>query len=288
MQKKIPISIIVPVYNAMPYLQETIEGILRQSFANFELLLVDDHSTDESLKYLKEIAKQDERVKVFQTEQKSSGAGAARNVGLKKSRGEYLIFLDSDDRVRYNLVEKLYCLVKDGGVDIGMCEYETDKRKFFRIESTECELGDASANIFQIDNANVWNKIFSREIVDRNRICFDEISTCNDVAFTYSAMSEAKCIKVIHEPLVIYRVKSKTELKKIRGEKLENIITAFASLKKFLVEKESYGKLKSSFVRRMWVSYLREARYSNFWHIKKTLRELVWLTIKTNYLRREK
>ena len=93
--KKINISIIIPVYNIEKYLKCCLNSILEQTFQEFEVICVDDGSTDHSLEILEEYKKKDKRIRIFTQENKY--AGVARNNGLKHAKGEYVLFLDADD-----------------------------------------------------------------------------------------------------------------------------------------------------------------------------------------------
>lgn len=115
------ISIIVPVYNTELYLRECIESILRQSFMNFEVLLVDDGSTDASGSICEDYAAKDTRIRVFH--QTNQGVTAARKLGLEYARGEFICFVDSDDKITSNALEILFSNMRDG-VDIVICDSE--------------------------------------------------------------------------------------------------------------------------------------------------------------------
>jgi len=99
------ISVIIPVYNAEKYLQPCVDSVLMQTYKDFELILVDDGSRDGSGAMCDNIASQDSRVHVVH--QKNAGAGAARNAGLSKAQGEYIVFVDSDDMIRQGYFESL-------------------------------------------------------------------------------------------------------------------------------------------------------------------------------------
>ena len=109
------ISVIVPVYNVESYLRECVESVLGQSYPHFELLLVDDGSTDRSGEICDEYAAKDERVKVIH--QKNGGASAARNTGLDVATGEYILFVDGDDTSAPDALETLLSLQKAEGAD---------------------------------------------------------------------------------------------------------------------------------------------------------------------------
>lgn len=105
------VSVIVPIYNAMPYFKECLASICNQTYKNIEIVLVDDGSTDESGRYCDKIASLDKRVKVFH--KANRGLVLARQFGIEKSSGDYFIFVDSDDTVDCDLVEKLVAEIKN-------------------------------------------------------------------------------------------------------------------------------------------------------------------------------
>ena len=110
------ISIIMPVYNAGVLLHTAVESVLRQSFADFELLLVDDGSTDGSAALAHELAKKDGRIRVL--EQPNAGICAARNLGLQHCRGQWFTFCDDDDTMLPHALETLLVLAKSTGADV--------------------------------------------------------------------------------------------------------------------------------------------------------------------------
>lgn len=100
------ISIIIPVYKAEKYLHCCVDSVLAQSFTNFELILIDDGSPDNSGTICDEYAKQDRRIKVFH--QENQGVSAARNLGIEQAKGEWIAFIDSDDWVENTMYEEMY------------------------------------------------------------------------------------------------------------------------------------------------------------------------------------
>lgn len=115
------ISIIVPVYNAENYLHRCVDSLLAQTFLDFEILLIDDGSPDESGKICDEYAQKDERVLVFHKE--NGGVSSARQCGLDHAQGEYVIHVDPDDWVETNMLEELYSKAKGESVDMVICDY---------------------------------------------------------------------------------------------------------------------------------------------------------------------
>ena len=118
---KIPVSIVVPVYNSEQYLKLSVGSILAQTFTDFELILVDDGSTDNSGVICEEYSKTDSRIVVLHTENR--GSAMARNVGLDIAKGQYIAFIDSDDYVDPNYIKELYDIIIDYDADIAFHDY---------------------------------------------------------------------------------------------------------------------------------------------------------------------
>ena len=121
MNDSVEISIVLPVYNVIDYLDECIKSILRQSNINFELIVVDDGSTDGSQILCDRYSESDSRIKVIH--QKNAGLSAARNTGLNHAKGKYITFIDSDDFVGEKYIEVLYKIIIESCADISMCDY---------------------------------------------------------------------------------------------------------------------------------------------------------------------
>ncbi len=119
-QKTSPeISIIIPVYNTEKYLVRCLESIKHQTFRSIEIICIDDGSTDRSLEILRNYADSDKRFIVFH--QNNSGPASARNVGLEKAQGNYIMFCDSDDRYEKKMCETMHNILNSNLVDIGIC-----------------------------------------------------------------------------------------------------------------------------------------------------------------------
>ena len=113
------ISVIVPIYNIEKYIRRALDSILAQTFSNFELLLIDDGSTDESGRLCEQIAEQDERVLLYHKE--NEGLSQARNDGLKQAQGDFVIFIDSDDYIHPEMITSLYQQLVKEDADVSSC-----------------------------------------------------------------------------------------------------------------------------------------------------------------------
>lgn len=179
------ISIIVPVYKSEQYLPKCIESILAQTFTDFELILVDDGSPDESGKLCDVYAQKDMRIRVIH--QQNAGVSAARNAGLMCATGKYIMFCDSDDWVAPEWCQCLYNAMKVPNVVIAMCGYREWKGD---IVTQTCNLSktDSTMKLSELFAKPLpgapWNKIYNRERIVEYNITFpDGISYGEDLRF---------------------------------------------------------------------------------------------------------
>lgn len=119
------VSVIVPVYNGEKYIKKCLNDLMNQTYKNYEVIIIDDGSTDNTSEICKLICKKDSRFKYFY--QKNSGVSAARNLGLDVLQGEYIVFVDSDDTISVHLLEYLYKGVKEFNATISICSCEKNK-----------------------------------------------------------------------------------------------------------------------------------------------------------------
>ena len=175
------ISVIIPVYNKKRYVVNAVKSVLHQTFDDFEILLIDDGSTDGSGAICDKLSETDARVKVFHT--KNQGVSAARNFGLRKASGTYISFIDADDCVDQRFLEKLYEAIKANGAGLAVCGYfEIKYGKRIRHVHKNYYSGNKDFEILR-DNLTciLWNKLFVREKIKH---LFDEnVSTCEDSLF---------------------------------------------------------------------------------------------------------
>ena len=187
------ISIITPVYNDSKYLDRCIESIINQTFDNFELILVDDGSTDDSGEKCDSWADKDSRIKIIH--QKNAGAGAARNVGLTMATGDYIAFVDSDDWIELDMYETLIKLLQDFPMaDIAICDTHWTTSSKANIKRSEdpkiCvkEQSELLEEFFRIhgekSNYGIYNKLIRRHII--RDFLFLEGTCYGYVLFLYS------------------------------------------------------------------------------------------------------
>ena len=165
------VSVILPVYNVEEYLCKCVDSVLAQTYRNLEVILVDDGSMDNSSKLCEEYAKKDNRIKVIH--QKNGGLSAARNTGIKIAKGKYIAFLDADDELRNDFLQKMFDAIVKKDADVVNCAfyvvYGTRNKKVtypFRRNATLC--GKAILRSFYMDaciRGFMWSKMYRKEIL---------------------------------------------------------------------------------------------------------------------------
>lgn len=175
------ISIIIPVYNKKGYVEQTVKSVLNQTFSDFEVLLIDDGSTDGSDVLCDMMARKDERIKVLHTA--NHGVGAARNLGIKKAKGKYISFIDADDYIEKTFLEKLYKAIVKNNAGMATCDYYEirNTRRIIR-KCKYSNTGNKTYDTLRTDTLCIlWNKIFVKDMIKH---LFDEFSsTCEDSVF---------------------------------------------------------------------------------------------------------
>lgn len=199
------ISIITPVYNAGKYLHKCIDGIVGQSFANWELLLVDDGSTDNSARICDEYASSDSRIRVIH--KANGGVSAARQTGLDAARGEYVIHADADDWVERNMLEELYKKAKETDVDVVICDYyvnDSNNERYVTQCPSSLDAQTVLGELFQYLIGSCWNKLVRRDCYSRYGIRFPEgINYCEDL-LTWIMLFKHDDVKVAYLPMAFY------------------------------------------------------------------------------------
>ncbi len=177
------ISVIIPVYNVEKYLQRCLNSIINQIFTDFEVICIDDGSTDESNEILNEFSKKDKRIKVIT--QKNAGVSVARNRGIEIAQGTYISFIDSDDYVDRNFLENLYNAISSTNSDVAVTSIIRIKKNKEKYRLKYNELKTYSDLQEKIDTCKipdcsyVWNKLYKTELVKQFKfkegVCFEDV-----------------------------------------------------------------------------------------------------------------
>lgn len=198
------ISVIVPVYNVEKYLRCCVDSILAQTFTDIEVLLVDDGSTDGSGAICDEYAQKDSRVRVFH--KANGGVSSARNLGLDEATGEWIMFVDSDDKVAPAICERLLEYASEGCMP--MCMWcEGNDEGGYRPIISKFEGMRPIEDILKIKIHHPVDKLYERAIIKRENLAFHEkISYAEDAIFNFEYYAFLKAFFIINEPLYYYRI----------------------------------------------------------------------------------
>lgn len=254
------ISVVMPIYNAGEYLVRAIEDLLCQSFADFELICVDDGSTDSSAKIVKKYQAKDSRISLIS--QSNLGPSVARNKGLESASGEYVIFLDADDFYHKDLLSKLYEVAEKELLDIAVCRFDiyNDSKDSYSVPSDEphgsiydkgCVTSKNSHPdvILSSTTGYVWNKLFRASFIKEKELSFDpELYVFEDVYFVCSAMSLAESVGRVEDILLHHRVYSDQSRARHFRKYYGQVPVVYSKIKQFLMQRGMYIPLKRSFL----------------------------------------
>lgn len=261
---KVAITIVVPIYNVEKYLTQCLDSILDQTFTDFELILVDDGSTDGSIEIEEEFVKKDSRVKLIKKEH--SNAGESRNVGLDIARGEYITFLDSDDFYEPDLLELKYNKIVEDKADIcgsGANHFRNDTGEFESVELLMTErmpsklpynVEDCPDDIFMVIATAPWMSMYRTAFIKEQKIRYQSLPRANDVFFSNMAFALAERITIVDKVLVHHRVGVKTSLQGSIAKTPDIYVDANYAVKKELEKRGLYEKLKTAQVMYSFVS----------------------------------
>ncbi len=244
------VSIIVPVFQAEYYLSRCIDSILRQTFVDFEVLLIDDGSIDNSGVICDVYAEKDSRIRVFH--RKNGGISSARNTGLDNATGKYIMFCDSDDYVEENWVSGLYQSICREKSVISVCGFFTERKdsnqriyKSIQIESSIPYSEYYRLREISIDQF-VWNKIFLNSVIQKHSLRFDESMVYGeDAVFVMNyVMAEDGQIGICCENTYAYQINEDSVSHKYIDGLWECYLTVFSTRDKlfnqFNIPKEKY------------------------------------------------
>lgn len=201
------ISIIIPVYNGASTLEECVHAILLQTYLHFEVIIINDGSSDGTYEICEELLEEDQRVKVFH--QKNAGVSSARNLGLKNASGEFIVFCDADDKIDNVLYLEKLMEYKDA--DVVLSSFRTipeDILTSFPNQEfdTTAEIGACLEKYIYTGFSMPWCKIFKRSIVVDNNLSFDiNLSTGEDTLWVYKYLRHVRKVRVCEIDGYIYR-----------------------------------------------------------------------------------
>lgn len=200
----VPVSVIVPVYNAEDFLRACAGNLINQTLSGIEIIFIDDASTDKSPMILDALERQfPKQVKVFY-QKKNQGPGAARNIGMDMAFGEYIGFVDSDDLADVAMYDILYKAAKKDNLDVVTCSYVDMGINCINTDiPLECEgeITTEQRNCLVSRDGYIWCKIFKKELLKNNNIIFRNAYIMEDTDFMMHVYAAATKIGIVQQPL---------------------------------------------------------------------------------------
>ena len=215
--KKNIITVIIPVYNSEKYLEKTIKSILEQTYNNYELILIDNGSTDNSAEICKKYQEKDKRVKFYI--QSKKGVSNARNMGIEKATGEFICFVDSDDYVKNDYLSYLYAGISENNADIIISGHTRVNNEREVLEEKEI---DNTASYINIDGRNLLflpvaaGKMYNVRIIEKGKIDIPKSERMDDLAYSlaYNMLADKVVIGKYNGYMYRYNPDSITSLTK--------------------------------------------------------------------------
>lgn len=253
------VSIILPVYNAKPFLTDCLDRLAAQTFKDFEIIAIDDGSTDTSLDILKAYQAHEPRLHVFT--QKNGGPGAARNTGLDHAQGRYITFLDPDDSYSVHFLKRLCNAAKKNSLDLVVCRSSTNDEKtnektiawwtivsdFLPYKKNVFSAGDIASHAFQIFVGWPWDKLIKRELVINNSLRYPALRNSEDGVFIFLAVCLSQRIGIVDDVLVHHLNDRAGSVSNSRSSQPEGFFAAIELIKGLLCEYGIYPKFEQSF-----------------------------------------
>ena len=241
------VSLVIPVYNVEKFLGKCLQSVVEQTYQNLEVIIVDDGSTDGSSNIINNFSAKYDKIDTFRI--KNGGVGNARNFGVKKSKGEYICFLDSDDYMEKTCVEKLVNTIKKYDSDIAICNnYDVDEygnilAEYRNTYSTNpVSLLQDPTILF--NRICPWGKLYKRELFEGLEFVSREIA--EDMRLIPKLYLRAKSISYCDESLIYYVQRQNSLINSSSVNKNLHLINAFKDLNSYFQEQGVYENVKDA------------------------------------------
>ena len=258
------VSIIISCYNAENYIKETINSVLAQTYQNFEILLINDGSTDQSSEVIKTI--KDDRIHLV--EQENQGVSFSRNKGIAMSKGEFMVFLDSDDILHPNFLERrIFTLSKSAAIACASNVVLVDGKGNKIEENKKHFAAYKSSQILEFNDGIITcpsSYLFKTDFLKKYKITFNKnLQSSADKYFLLEVLKQG-VIELINESPMYYRILNESMSHKITKNLVKDQIAFYYEIKKFL---EDNNSVTNSYYSRLSFTIAASAYYSKEYYI---------------------
>lgn len=253
------VTIVVPVYNGEEFLHENIKSILGQTYANLEIIYVCAGCIDSSVNILQKYMKSDSRLKLH-IEEENHGPASSRNIGMAMAKGEWIIFLDSDDLFEHDMIKVMLEKATEEKADMCCCYWDcfddnlstkiyttSETIKLYSETYPNINVSNEKRHLFQLIEYNVWTKLIHRTIYEKEGVNFSNFLNCEDFYFSLIAATEARRIVYVDQILVHYRRMIKRNTQTTLMHNRSCMWDVLDRVFQYICIKEDNEKLKQSF-----------------------------------------
>lgn len=257
------VSVIIPVYNASNFISSCIKNCLEQTFAETEFIFVDDKSTDNTIELIKPYAEAyPDKIRLIELPENKK-QGNARNIGIENAKGDYIMFLDADDKYSISCVKKMYNKIIQDNSEMVVCKFLAIDDKTEDVVPEHCFSN--FANIPEVyhtgfchkdlprymifDKSNViWDKIYKKSFLIDNDIKFPVIDVCEDDVFSFKTLFRAKKITVLNENLYYYRINRKNSSCNLKNRNPFECFRMYELIKQDLTDLQLFDMYQQSHI----------------------------------------
>ncbi len=290
------ISVIIPCYNEDKFIAKCLDSFLDQTYQSFEIICVDDGSTDQTAKIIMSYCNKDDRIRLIS--QENLFAGVARNNGLKNAIGKYVLFFDADDFCEATMIEKMVSAAERTNADITVCDmkhYDNLTGQFLetagflrtsylkRFEDKGCVCcEDIPEHILMFAFSGPPNKLYKKEFLDRTGLLFQDSRRDNDEYFVLMSLVLAERIGWVAEKFVTYRINNPKSLQGFGEDNIDmdDILSTTRALYNGLKECGKFDLVQNSFRNQILMRYVGliegQRTVKNFKHVYDTVKNCVF------------
>lgn len=285
------VSVVMPCYNIECFLGICLECILNQTYRNIEIICVDDGSTDTTAEIIDAYYKRDQRITLIK--QTNQYAGVARNNGLKRAKGKYVLFFDGDDRCEPNMLTEMVASAERHNSDVVVCDVQNYDNLTGIIDGTVTYLNrtvlskygeegvvsykDIPDQILLLASSGPWNKLYRRDFIEKNGLLFQNSKRDNDEYFVLISMALAERISWVSKKFVTYRTNNPLSLQGFGDEiiDVDDLLSTIRALKEGLIKTGRYDFLKNSMKNQILTRYVSLIEGQRSWKNFKLIFDVV-------------
>lgn len=286
------VSVIIPVYNKERYLPDAIDSVLKQTYRHFELLLINDNSTDGSRQICENYCQQDNRIKLFDNLSDEHGPGPTRNIGLDQAIGDSILFVDADDWIDEHLIEQCIRRMEETNADavqygISIQAKDGIKNNYYfwkgkKVLTREEIIEDPIAFLENLQNSSV-TYLYSKKLIGNIR--FENVISGEDISFVLDVLSEAQKISFIETPLYFYRYVDGSTSRRWNEESIDCLYNIWKHKMKFIEKLGNSNKnieTEIAYDTCIWAAFQMSTAVCPLTFSQKK-KEIKWLVEKINF-----